>query len=97
MTDKKDYKEISYQLAERLLFALNHWKYNGGVVYNRDKGLAITPMRYFADGLKMLGYEIADADVEALALPAAARRKYFIAKEKAMRVPANTPHITEKV
>lgn len=83
MTDDKDYKKIAEALAERLIFALENWKYTGGLAYNPVTGKGQTPMRYFAEGLKLMGYEIADADLNALALPAAAKRRYFATREKA--------------
>ena len=91
MEAEKDYKAIAEALAERLIFALEHWKYTGGLAYNPATGKGQTPMRYFAEGLRLMGYEIADADLNALALPAAARRKYFAAKEKTQRSKESDP------
>lgn len=79
---KKDWEKIAGALAERVLFALNHYKYNGGLIIDHNKGTSQTPLHYFADGLRMAGYEIDENDVNALCMPAAKRRKYFADKRK---------------
>ncbi|MFA7278720.1 MAG: hypothetical protein WC100_01335 [Sterolibacterium sp.] len=83
-TEKPDYQKICGELMVRLKFAIDHLKADGtGLSYDRETGKTKPWRHYLAEGIEMCGYTIDKDDLDALDLPAAARRKYFANKAKA--------------
>lgn len=79
----RDLNEIAKGLAECTVFALNHGKWSSdSFVMNPVTGRSTTPIYFFADALAKYGVTYDRADLAALHLPAAKRRKYFSDKKK---------------
>lgn len=79
----KQKDEVIEAMTRRLVFALNNYKYTGGFVRDNVTGKSQSPLYWFAGALEMVGITYEKDDLAALHKPAAERRRYFIAKEKA--------------
>lgn len=79
----KQKDEVIEAMTRRLIFAVNNYKYTGGMVRDSETGKHETPIFWFASALEMVGITFDKDDLAALHKPAAAKRKYFADKRKA--------------
>jgi len=80
---KEQLEEIVEAMTRRLIFAVNHYKYTGGMVKDSVTGKYRTPIYWFADALEMVGITFDPADLEALHMSVKDKRQYL--KEKMKR------------